>query len=212
MAHSERRRSLPNTPLTARRRNSHAVREQLLVWGHVYYGNAMSADCFVVAVALRRNSEAAPPPPPSGKENSAESDSIPTTLEKQPAKAPTDSRVTIRARVRPRDIERKPFILQRSFDLDEMRGTIPEPPPSTPASAHPGHRRDSTSVELLSPSVAAVTPRSADFNTSGDRRRSSESSERQTKEGIKEGAGSAESINRSLIRGANALPMRESYT
>ncbi|OIW23952.1 hypothetical protein CONLIGDRAFT_674108 [Coniochaeta ligniaria NRRL 30616] len=193
MAHSERRRSLPNSPLTARRRHSTAVREQLLVWGHVYYGNAASADCFVVAVALRRPSDT----PSVGKEN----DKSEPPADEKPGKA-SSSRVTIRARVRPRDIERKPFILQRSFDLDEIRSTIPDPP-ATPASA----RRESASVELLSPS-AAVTPRSADFR----RRASSTSSQGETLGDGKDGKdGVAESINRKLIRGANALPMHITY-
>lgn len=191
MAHSERRRSLPNSPLSARRRHSHNVREQLLVWGHVYYLNAVTADCFVVAVALRRPSETAP----AGRE-----DIKSEKADEKPEK--TGNRVTIRARVRPRDIERKPFILQRSFDLDEIRSTIPDPP-ATPASA----RRESVSVELLSPS-AAVTPRSADLG----RRASSTSSHGETLGEGKDGKdGSTESIHRKLIRGANALPMHESY-
>lgn len=192
MAHSERRRSLPNSPLSARRRHSHNVREQLLVWGHVYYLNAVTADCFVVAVALRRPSETAP----AGRE-----DIKSEKADEKPEK--TGNRVTIRARVRPRDIERKPFILQRSFDLDEIRSTIPDPP-ATPASA----RRESVSVELLSPS-AAVTPRSADLG----RRASSTSSHGETLGEGKDGKdGSTESIHRKLIRGANALPMRKLAT
>lgn len=196
MARSERRRSLPNSPLTARRRHSHAVREQLLVWGHVYYGNAVSADCFVVAVALRRPSDT----PSVGKENET-SDKAADAEDKPAEKA--SSRVTIRARVRPRDIERKPFILQRSFDLDEIRSTIPDPP-ATPSSS----RRESAAVELLSPS-AAVTPRSAELG-----RRTSDASsqgDETTRDGGIDGKrGSlAESVNRNLIRGANALPMRK---
>ncbi|KAB5578616.1 hypothetical protein GE09DRAFT_1214776 [Coniochaeta sp. 2T2.1] len=220
MAHSERRRSLPNTPLTARRRHSHNVREQLLVWGHVYYGNALSADCFVTAVALRRPSEA--PPAVTNKENEKSIKSEDAKPADKPAAPQKDNRVTIRARVRPRDIERKPFILQRSFDLDEIRSTIPDPP-ATPASArHPPHphthHRDSVaSVELLSPS-AAVTPRSAEFR----RRTSSSASSHHSHQGgevLKDTAGTkdgkdaaaAESINRNLIRGANALPMHITY-
>jgi hypothetical protein len=168
------------------------VREQLLVWGHVYYGNAVSADCFVVAVALRRPSETLS----TGKEND-KTEKSDEKLEK------ASNRVTIRARVRPRDIERKPFILQRSFDLDEIRSTIPDPP-MTPASS----RRESVSVELLSPS-AAVTPRSAAFR----QRTSSTSSHGETLTGGKDGKdGSGESINRNLIRGANALPMRKFWS
>jgi hypothetical protein len=205
MAQNERRRSLPNSPLTARRRHSHTVREQLRVWGHVYYGNAVSADCFVVAVGLRRPSET----PSVGKENETSHQAADT--DKRPvdkANTRTDNkRVTIRARVRPRDMERKPFILQRSFDLDEIRSTIPDPP-ATPSSAS---RRESVSVELLSPS-AAVTPRSADL-----RRRASDTSSQggeTLKDDGKDGKGgsSAESINRNLIRGANALPMRKFYS
>ncbi|KAJ9151701.1 hypothetical protein NKR19_g4711 [Coniochaeta hoffmannii] len=211
MAHNERRRSLPNSPLTARRRHSHTVREQLLVWGHVYYGNAISADCFVVAVSLRRPSET----PSIGKENVKSADSTDNKPVETPSTATKNdntNRVTIRARVRPRDIERKPFILQRSFDLDEIRSTIPDPP-ATPSVAS---RRESATVELLFPS-AAVTPRSADL---GGRRASDDASSQGANHGAettpkdgKEGhhPPPAESINRNLIRGANALPMHITY-
>ena len=38
--------------------------------------------------------------------------------------------MTIRARVRPRALGRKPFIIKREFDMDELRATIPEPLPT----------------------------------------------------------------------------------
>lgn len=141
----DRRRSLPTTPTCNRRRNSHLMREHLQAWGHIYVSNATSADCFVAAVALRRPSEAS-----SGdEETKQEKDSAPTKF----------SRRTIRARIRPRAPERKPFILQRTFDLDELRATIPEPSPTPSvtsrrpsadlspfAQAHPGRRRSSGGV------------------------------------------------------------------
>ncbi|KAK3329083.1 hypothetical protein B0H66DRAFT_13033 [Apodospora peruviana] len=108
---AERRRSLPPSFPAARRAGKQRHHE-LQAWGHVYFGNGSEADCFVSPVALRRLSEAS-----SEEENSA-------SREKEYRR---QSRLTIRARVRPRALDRKPFLLQRTFDMDELRATVPDP-------------------------------------------------------------------------------------
>ncbi|KAM0283880.1 hypothetical protein ACHAQH_002262 [Verticillium albo-atrum] len=93
--------------------------EGLRAWGHVYYGEAKNADVFVNAVALRRTSDAS-----SVSEHSI-TDETPQhspNLGHQPRR-----HSVVRARVRPRDIDRKPFLIQREFDLTELRSTIPDP-------------------------------------------------------------------------------------
>ncbi|KAK0731838.1 hypothetical protein B0H67DRAFT_597645 [Lasiosphaeris hirsuta] len=112
---AERRQSLPPS-FPGGRRNSQQVREELQAWGHVYYGNGSEANCFVSAVALRRLSEA----------SSADEDSPGDKTPKG------HNQVSIRARVRPVALDRKPFLLQRTFDMDELRATVPEPSPLTP--------------------------------------------------------------------------------
>ncbi|KAK0624643.1 hypothetical protein B0T17DRAFT_590511 [Bombardia bombarda] len=113
----QRRRSLPAS-LPAIRRGSQQRRHELQAWGHVFFGNGTDADCFVSPVALRRPSEAS------------------STDEASPSKETMDfakdghGKVTIRARVRPRALDRKPFLLQRTFDRDELRACIPESEPA----------------------------------------------------------------------------------
>jgi hypothetical protein len=82
----------------------------------VYFCNADArvADCFVAAVALRRPSDSSSP----DDEALAVKDEL-TTKRRH--------RVTIRARVRPCALHQKPFLIRRTFDMDELRATIPEP-------------------------------------------------------------------------------------
>lgn len=149
---SDRRMSLPATPALYRRRNSYLMREHLQSWGHAYFGNASSADCFVVAVSLRRSSNSGSP---GGDENmKAEPD----------ATSPTKStHRTIRARIRPKAPERKPFLLQRTFDVDELRATVPDPVPASMSSRRMS--ADLSSMPHALPerrrsSVAIISPRS----------------------------------------------------
>ena len=95
------------------RRGSQQLRDDLRDWGHVYFGNVPISDCFVSAVALRRASD-------------------PSTDEGTPSRSRPlggRNRTTIRARVRPCAPDRKPFLLRRTFDMDELRATIPEMSP-----------------------------------------------------------------------------------
>lgn len=132
-AFMERRQSLlPSLP--SPRQNSLQTREGLQAWGHVFFGNPADASCFVTAMALRRSSE---------------SSSTDETMDDpaSPAKSPLGrSRVTIRARVRPRELTRKPFLLKREFDMDGLRATVPEPLPN---SAVPAPRRLSADLSKL---------------------------------------------------------------
>ena len=106
---SDRRRSLPSS-LPSFRRDSVQERQELQAWGHVFYGNGTEANCFVTAVSLRRSSESS-----SGEDS-------PDTPGRM---ARPGNRVTIRARVRPCALGRKPFLLKREFDMDELRATVP---------------------------------------------------------------------------------------
>jgi len=167
----DRRMSLPATLTLYRRRSSYLMREHLQSLGHVYFDNASSADCFVVAVALRRPSHTSSA---GDEEIKHEPDGPPSV---------TLNRRTIRARVRPSDPERKPFLLQRTFDIDELRATIPELSPTSMSS-----RRQSVDLSSMAQahygrrgsSVMSFSPRSAGLEAS-----------------------------RSPIAGSKALPVRE---
>lgn len=198
----DRRLSHPVTPLTARRRSYHALRDRkdYLAYGHLE-GHPLEADCLVSAFALRRKSQAVSP---VEKDDKPETDSKETTPKPAEATSPTDNKVTIRVRVHPRDPSRQPFLMQRNLDIEELRGTIPAPPP-TPMTAKPtmsgrppmsarlmipdSDRRKST--DLLSP-AEAETPRSS--------RRGSSISE--------QGRDGTDALERDMFRRAKAIPMR----
>jgi hypothetical protein len=82
---------------------------KLQAWGHVYFGDPSKADVLVAPKALRH---------PSGNE--------------QPDGAGNgkghSERLTIRAHVRPRGRERKPFLIERSVELDKLRAMMASPP------------------------------------------------------------------------------------
>jgi hypothetical protein len=86
--------------------------DHLRDWGYAYLGNGATADAFVSAISLRR------PSLELVKEEEVEVRSVFSDL------------VTIRARVIPKGKERKPFLIQRQFDIDELRKSIP--PVKTP--------------------------------------------------------------------------------
>jgi len=163
---ANRRQSLPAS-FTAQRRGSDIDRQELQAWGHVFFGNGSEANCFVSAVALRRGSESS-----AGEEVA----SSPATK-----RAEQNGRVTIRARVRPCALGKKPFILKREFDMDELRATVVEPV-SSPAPGEP--RRLSHEVDRPMPNAQ-------------DRRRSSAAS-----------GSNAEGPSRSSLS-RNTVPIRE---
>jgi hypothetical protein len=81
--------------------------DHLREWGFAYLGNIATADAFVSAVSLRRPSLALV------KEESVQ------------IKSESLGMVTIRARVLPRAKERHPFLIQRQFDIEDLRASIP---------------------------------------------------------------------------------------
>ncbi|KAI8223574.1 hypothetical protein K4K54_006054 [Colletotrichum sp. SAR 10_86] len=123
---AKRRQSVPNAGYLQRSKDAdkrHQL-EQLRAWGHVYLGDAKTSDVFVNAVSLRRDSNAS-----TNSEGSA-GDSSPTRMPTTPT-IPSNQ-TAIRARVRPRALERKPFLIQRTFDIEQLRSTVADPLPSTP--------------------------------------------------------------------------------
>lgn len=135
----DRRQSVPFNARRASKATQPVSLEGLRAWGHVYYGDAKNADVFVNAVALRRISDA------STASEHSNTDEAPKHSP-NPGQQPRRHSV-VRARVRPRNIDRKPFLIQREFDLTELRSTIPEP---LRTQSTPGFRRASQ-AELSSP-------------------------------------------------------------
>lgn len=103
---ANRRLSAPTDVVQKQRRQSLMLlqTDMLQTWGHVYFGDPTKADVFVAPSALRRLSGT------DGVEGHSDSD-----------------RLVIRARVRPQGRERKPFIITRSFNLGDLRATLPSP-------------------------------------------------------------------------------------
>jgi hypothetical protein len=93
------RRSLslrPNIlPATQTKISSERTLDRLLEWGPTYLGKAATADVYIKAVGL-------------------------VDAEKSGASMTNGKEITVRARVLPRASKRKPFLLQRRFNLDEM--------------------------------------------------------------------------------------------
>jgi len=114
----------------------HFTHARLRDWGYVYLGNAATADAFINAVSLRRPSIALP------KEDSTEDQA---------------HVVTIRARVHPKAKERSPFLIQRKFDIQELRASTssmqrrPAEQSSTPLGRSNRARRFSTLQLTTSP-------------------------------------------------------------
>lgn len=103
---ANRRLSAPAHVLQKLRRQSLALLQpnMLQACGHVYFNEPAKADVFVAPSALRR-------PSAGGQADGIEG-----------------NHVAIRARVRPRDKDRKPFLIARRFDLGELRTTLPTTP------------------------------------------------------------------------------------
>jgi len=80
--------------------------ERLRDWGLAYLGNELTADALVNAVGLKRPCLA--------------------LAQEEQYQLRLNGLVTIRARITPRAKERKPFLIQRQFDIDELRASIPE--------------------------------------------------------------------------------------
>lgn len=125
--------------------------DRLRDWGYVYLGNTATADAFINAVGLRRPSLALV------KEDITQDRPESTTM------------VTIRARVLPKANERKPFLIQRQFDIEELRASIPavqrrNERPSIPLRRSNRIRRSST--QLRSNSPPGGIPKGLGYNAS----------------------------------------------
>lgn len=130
---ASRRLSVTTEALQKNRRQSLVLiqPDMLQAWGHVYFNDPAKADVFVAPSALRRRSG-------GGQAGIIEG-----------------NRVSIRARIRPKSKDRKPFLLARSFDLEQLRTTLPVTP-TTPSSS----RRRQSGVPLSSEDMSdsARTP------------------------------------------------------
>ncbi|KAK4180133.1 hypothetical protein QBC36DRAFT_43759 [Triangularia setosa] len=115
----ERRQSLPLSFVAlAPRRNSYQLRQELQAWGHVFLGNGSESQCFVSAAPLRS---------PSGSSSADDEERV--MKDNTPETPEPSNWLTVRVRVRPCALDRKPFLLTRTFDMDMLRATVPEPSP-----------------------------------------------------------------------------------
>lgn len=186
---SQRRQSVAGAGYFARSKDAEKRLhlEQLRAWGHVYLGDAKTSDVFVQAVSLRRQSDAS-----TNSDNSADDSSSPNM---PPTPTVPSNHTAIRARVRPRALERKPFLIQRTFDIEQLRSTVSGPLPSS----SPADQRRRPSLAAL-PLPKPMSPR-----PSAARRRSSSAvhSPLPYSRGLKSGD------SRGPSRGATTMPIRK---
>ncbi|ETS75137.1 hypothetical protein PFICI_13621 [Pestalotiopsis fici W106-1] len=144
-------RPLPPPPPPPRKQSVMEIRDQLRNWGHVYHGNIETADAFVIARSLRRQSTSPIHLRAGGVIGS------PTSSRGASHNA---NRQTIRAIIRPKALERQSFLVQRTFDMDELRATIPDPVPHYHGALRPspasfsGQRQQQDRSGTSSPSPA----------------------------------------------------------
>lgn len=134
---ANRRLSAPADALPNSRRQSLALLQpdMLQAWGHVYFNEPARADVLVASSALRRQSGVAMTDGGGMDGNS----------------------VVIRARIRPRNKDRKPFLIARKFDLSQLRTTLP----STPTTLNPMRRQSGVPIspdDLSTPARTPTTP------------------------------------------------------
>ncbi len=130
-----RRKSLPRPRMGSKfseRTPIEHTRNRLREWSLAYLGNVVTADVFVRAVNLRRAGQVTLSIKGSPSDQQIETDGKPIGAKEyiRPKSDKTD--ITVRARVLPRAKERKPFLLQRHFNLDEM-----QPTPGSKANSRP---------------------------------------------------------------------------
>ncbi|KAI1642645.1 uncharacterized protein F4817DRAFT_352301 [Daldinia loculata] len=168
----------PTSPGSLKRDAALRLRDQLRAWGPVYFSNSKMADAFIIARSLRQHNCNSPTSP---------------AFVKLPACAPPNKRLTVRAIVRPQSQDRSAFLIQRNFDIDELRATIPDPPPHIQVNSGPDGQR--------SPSQS-----SASVPIQSSRRRSST-----VRSGILLRSDANTLDLESLIRDARAIPMHLPY-
>lgn len=182
---ANRRLSAPADILQKQRRQSMLLMQpdKLQDWGHVYLDNPTKADVFVAPSALRRQS------------------GVYIKLE-----STEENRVAIRARVRPRSKDRKPFVIARKFDLNLLQTTIPSPTMS------PSSRRPSLAPlspeDLLASARTPTSPLVQSTLARSGRRSSMAASGLRFGDGQQMRPGSKEfPIRKSLIRASHAIFM-----
>lgn len=145
---ANRKLSTSSEAIQRQRRPSMALLspETLHSCGHVYLGDLTKADVLVVPTALRRPSGTEQPDSAGGRNGHSE-------------------RIAIRARVRPKGRERKPFLIERSIDVNVLRAMV-----ASPATPVRSPRR--VSVAPLSPDTVS-SPRLPASPLASSRRRSS---------------------------------------
>ncbi|KAI0468432.1 hypothetical protein F4859DRAFT_204089 [Xylaria cf. heliscus] len=84
------------------------------------YGNAATADAFIIARSIRRNGS----PDTTGASHPFWEDESP--------KSKLPNRLTLRAIIRPKTPGRKTFLIQRNLDIDELRASASITPPEQP--------------------------------------------------------------------------------
>ncbi|KAI8961137.1 hypothetical protein F5Y11DRAFT_357915 [Daldinia sp. FL1419] len=129
------------------------LRDQLRTWGPVYFGSSKMADAYIIARSLRQHNCGTPTGP---------------GFVKLPPGPPPNNRQTVRAIVRPQSQGRSTFLIQRNFDIDELRATIPDPPPQIQVNNGLDERRLSTSLfQNGGPALTQPRPRRSSTVRSG---------------------------------------------
>jgi hypothetical protein len=126
----------PATPSSAAPATTHP-RSALRARGWEFLGDVASADVFVRAVPLgqaacgHHTSPDAAHPVPTPPTTPAAASAFASASASAPSASLADPgeeiprHITLRARVSPRDPSRRPFLLQRQFDLDALRAAVP---------------------------------------------------------------------------------------
>ncbi|KAG8159680.1 hypothetical protein KVR01_010317 [Diaporthe batatas] len=128
---ANRKLSAPREATGKQQRPSMALLDpdRLQAWGHVYLGDPSKADVLVAPKALRR---------PSGTDQgNGKGNGHP-------------DRLTIRAHVRPKGRERKPFLIERSIDPNVLRAMMTASPVTPVRSPLPAAARVASSLEPAS--------------------------------------------------------------
>ncbi|KAI5927336.1 hypothetical protein F4810DRAFT_361047 [Camillea tinctor] len=134
-----------DSPLLCRQRSDSAVHfspyHELWSIGHLHFNNAKTADAFVIPRSLRRESNPFTETCHSGV--SQGDDGL--------SRLTMPNRLTARIVIRPRAHERKLFKFQHSFDMDELRASVPDPPPSLIKDETPSEEQDLVSNSTIHP-------------------------------------------------------------
>jgi hypothetical protein len=124
-----RRKSVPRSyrpPSTLRKISFDQRRDRLREWGDVYFGNFATADILVKAVHLRKAERDVVSDQDDSNGVDAQNGQKVDGNHDEMASKSVRADVIVRARVNPGTKERRPFLIQRRFNLDEMRASLPK--------------------------------------------------------------------------------------